>query len=228
MKWIDHDPSEHVQAPAQKVVVAVGEGDVWTADQMTRFLDSVAGHRLGGCLALSLLGLRREEVAGLRWSDVDLDAGELRIVRARVDVNGREEVGDPKTARSVRALPIPARELAIVKAMRRTHLRERMAVGVPLVESDLLMTREDGRPLPVREYSRLFVELRDAAGLPAIPLRNVRHSSVSRMRAAGVAADVVAAWHGHSERMTTAVYGRVSDERLAAASAVLSEAVGQS
>ncbi|MEZ5209959.1 hypothetical protein [Gordonia sp. (in: high G+C Gram-positive bacteria)] len=112
-------------------------------------------------------------------------------MRARVDLNGREEIGDPKTVRSVWVPAVPARELAIVKAMRRTHLRERMAVGDPLGERDLL-SREDGRLLPVREYSRLFVELRDAAGLPAITLRNVQHSSVSRMRAAGVAADVVA------------------------------------
>jgi integrase len=48
------------------------------------------------------------------------------------------------------------------------------------------------------------------------------------MRAAGVPADVVAAWHGHSERMTTAVYGRVSDDRLKAAADVFSKAVGNS
>jgi hypothetical protein len=48
------------------------------------------------------------------------------------------------------------------------------------------------------------------------------------MRAAGIAADVVAAWHGHTERMTQAVYGRVTDDRLTAASAVFSaSAVGQ-
>jgi hypothetical protein len=47
------------------------------------------------------------------------------------------------------------------------------------------------------------------------------------MRAAGVAADVVAAWHGHTERMTQAVYGRVTDDRLTTASAVFSAAVGQ-
>jgi integrase len=56
------------------------------------------------------------------------------------------------------------------------------------------------------------------AGLAAITLRNLRHSNVTRMRAAGVAADVVAAWHGHTRRMTQAVYGRVSDDRLTAAS----------
>lgn len=228
MRWISYDPTEHLDPPAQKVIVAVGEGDIWSPAQMSGFLDHISTHRLGGCFALTLLGLRREEVGGLRWSDVDLDAGELRIRQARVDVNGRDVIGDPKNARSTRDLPIPARELAMLKAMRRTHLRERMAVGRPLADDDLLMSREDGTALPVRAYSDLFSDQRQAAGLPAITLRNLRHSSVSRMRAAGVAADVVAAWHGHSERMTQAVYGRVSDERLAAASAAISKAVANS
>jgi hypothetical protein len=48
------------------------------------------------------------------------------------------------------------------------------------------------------------------------------------MRAAGIAADVVAAWHGHTERMTQAVYRRVTDDRLTAASAVFSSPIGQS
>ena len=60
---------------------------------------------------------------------------------------------------------------------------------------------------------------------------NSRHrvtdSNISRMRAAGIAADVVAAWHGHTERMTQAVYGRVTDDRLTAAADVFSSAVGQ-
>jgi integrase len=83
--------------------------------------------------------------------------------------------------------------------------------------------------LPVRGYSREFAAQRKAAGLKAIPLGKLRHSNISRMRAAGIAADVVAAWHGHTERMTQAVYGRVTDDRLTAASAVFSgPAVGQS
>ncbi|MCZ4652906.1 tyrosine-type recombinase/integrase [Gordonia amicalis] len=228
MRWVSFDPAQHLDAPAQKVIVAVAEGDIWTPAQMSAFLDSVADHRLAGCFALTLLGLRREEVGGLRWSDLDLDAGTLRIRQARVDVNGRDIVGDPKNARSVRDLPIPPRELAMIKAMRTAHLRERMAVGRPMTDADLVLSRIDGSPLPVRDYTRLFTDRRKAAGLPSITLRNLRHSSVSRMRAAGVPADVVAAWHGHSERMTQAVYGRVSDDRLAAASDAISKAVGQS
>ena len=75
----------------------------------------------------------------------------------------------------------------------------------------------------------LFAAQRSAARLKAITLGKLRHSNISRMRAGGIAADVVAAWHGHTERMTQAVYGRVTDDRLTAASAVFSSsAVGQS
>jgi hypothetical protein len=66
-------------------------------------------HRLGGCFALTLLGLRREEVGGLRWSDIELDTGALRICRARVDVNGRDTIVPTKTERCARGLPVPPR-----------------------------------------------------------------------------------------------------------------------
>ncbi|GGK44829.1 tyrosine-type recombinase/integrase [Nocardia camponoti] len=228
MRWLSHDPAAHLKPPSQKVVVAAKESDVWTPKQMKAFLDSVADHRLAGCFALTLLGLRREEVGGLRWSDIDLAKATLSIIQARVDVNGVDTIDDPKNARSVRTLPIPPRELALLKTMHITHKRERLAVGHPLAANDLILARIDGKQLPVRDYTRLFAERRKAAKLPAITLRNLRHSSVSRMRAMGIAADVVAAWHGHSERMTQMVYGRVSDDRLTAASAELSKAVGQS
>jgi hypothetical protein len=78
-------------------------------------------------------------------------------------------------------------------------------------------------------HSREFAAQRKAAELKAIPLGKLRHSNISRMRAAGVAADVVEAWHGDAERMTQAVYGRVTNDRLTAASAVFAPpAIGQS
>ena len=129
----------------------------------------------------------------------------------------------PKTKRrSVRDLPVPPRELALLKAMKLAHKTERLAVGWPLADTDLLLSRADGTWLPVREYSRVFAAQRAGAGLKAITLGKLRHSNISRMREAGVPADVVAAWHGHTERMTQAVYGRVTDDRLTAAAAVFS------
>jgi len=227
MRWLTYHPAADLDSPEQRGVTATAADDIWTPEQMAKFLDHVTTHRLGGCFALTLLGLRREEVGGLRWSDIELDTGALHIRRARVDVNGRDTIVPTKTERSARGLPVPPRELAMLKAMRSVHLRERLAVGRPLTDADLLLSRVDGTWLPVREYSREFAAQRTAAGLEAITLGKLRHSNISRMRAAGIAADVVAAWHGHTERMTQAVYGRVTDDRLTAAADVFSSAVGQ-
>jgi integrase len=94
--------------------------------------------------ALTLLGLRREEVGGLRWSDIELNTGALHIRRARVDVNGRDTIVPTKTERSARGLPVPPRELAMLKAMRSAHLRERLAVGRPLTAADLYASMGPG------------------------------------------------------------------------------------
>jgi integrase len=151
MRWLTYDPAADLDSPEQRAVTATAADDIWTPEQMAKLLDHVTTHRLGGCFALTLLGLRREEVGGLRWSDIDLDTGALHIRRARVDVNGRDTIVPTKTERSARGLPVPPRELAMLKAMRSVHLRERLAVGRPLTAADLLLSRVDGSRLICRD-----------------------------------------------------------------------------
>ena len=208
-------------------VTATAADDIWTPAQMAKFLDHVTTHRLGGCFALTLLGLRREEVGGLRWSDIELDTGALHIRRARVDVNGRDTIVPTKTERSARGLPVPPRELAMLKAMRSVH-PARAPGGGPTTHRrrPIAVTRRWNVATRARILARVCspTHRRRTRGDHA---RQARHSNISRMRAAGIAADVVAAWHGHTERMTQAVYGRVTDDRLTAAADVFSSAVGQ-
>ena len=66
MRWLTYDPSADLDSPEQKAVTATAADDIWTPEQMGKFLNHVAAHRLGGCFALTLLGLCREEVGGLR------------------------------------------------------------------------------------------------------------------------------------------------------------------
>ncbi len=225
MRWVSYDASTVVVSPEQRAVNTADASDIWTPQQMDAFLDHIAAHRLAGCFALTLMGLRREEVGGLRWCDIDLDTGILHIHQARVDINGHDTIVPTKTERSVRDLPLPLRELAMLKAMRTVQLQERLAVGRPMADTDLLLCRADSTVMAMREYSREFTAQRKTVGLPAITLAKLRHSNISRMRAAGVSADVVAAWHGHTERMTQAVYGRVTDARIVAAAEVFAKAI---
>ncbi|GLP76704.1 hypothetical protein TUM20983_38140 [Mycobacterium antarcticum] len=144
-----------------------------------------------------------------------------------MDVNGRDMIVLTKTDRSARGLPVPLRELAMITAMRAIHLREHLAAGRPLVDADLLLSRADGTAHPVHDYSREFSSQHNAAGLKAITLGNLRHSNISRMRAAGIAADVVAAWHGHPERHDDGRLWPGDRHSPTAASSVFSSAVGQ-
>ncbi|MDT5096499.1 MAG: hypothetical protein QOC76_236 [Mycobacterium sp.] len=70
----------------------------------------------------------------------------------------------------------------MLKAMRSVHLGERLAVGRPLTDADLLLSRVDGTWLPVREYSREFAAQRTAAGLKAITLRKLRQQHLTDAR----------------------------------------------
>lgn len=123
----------------------------------------------------------------------------LRIRRARVDVNVRDMNVPTKTGRSARDLPVPQREVSN-QGDAGSHLREHLSMGRPLAERDLLLSRASGTPLPVRDYRREFAAQHKAAGVKPITLGKVQHSNISRMRAAGTAADVVVAWHSHTER----------------------------
>jgi integrase len=84
IRWLTYDRAADLDSP----------------EQMGKFLDHIATHRLGGCFALTLLGLRRKEVGQLRWSDVELETGTLHIRRDGVDANGRDTIMPTRTERS--------------------------------------------------------------------------------------------------------------------------------
>lgn len=98
--------------------------------------------------------------------------------RARLSGLSPSSTVDALTDRSARDQPVPQRELAMIKAMRSMRLRERLAVGRKLADADLLLSRPDGTPLPVRDYSD-FASQRKTGGLKAITLGKLRHSHIS-------------------------------------------------
>ena len=93
----------------------------------------MADHRLSAAWQLSLYGLRRGEVLGLCWSDIDLDAKTLTIRRARVEVTGTGvvEVG-PKTERGGRTLPLDDALMSALRSLQTQQARERLEAGRPI------------------------------------------------------------------------------------------------
>jgi integrase len=177
---------------------------VWTAEQASTFLRLVRGDRLEAAWWLLLtFGLRRGELAGLRWSAVDLDAGVLRVVETLVVVDGHSQPSEPKTNSGRRALSLDSYVLGVLKVHRKAQLEERMKAGSTWIDTGYVFTDELGAPLRPERLSDRFVELAEAAKLPALTIHGLRHTSASLMLSKGVDVATVAGVLGHSSPTTT-------------------------
>lgn len=177
------------------------------------------GSELFACWLLTLYGLRRSEVLGLRWSDIDLAAPSIAITRSRVAIDGKQtEVGPPKTRRGKRVLPLPADLLVPLRTMREAQAS---LWGFDHVRSGYLAVDHLGRPLRPERWTDLWAQACKSAGVTLVPLHCARHTSVTLMRGAGIPDHVVAHWHGHDEAVMRSVYSHADVPGLAAAGVAL-------
>lgn len=117
---------------------------MWPADEARRFLDSVADDRLVALWTLALhTGLRRGELAGLRWRDVDLDAGTLTVAQQRTTANHQVVVTTPK-AKSQRQLLLAPATVATLRAHLNRQRQERLALGPAWTDSGYVFVDEAG------------------------------------------------------------------------------------
>ena len=142
------------------------EMQVWTAEQLRTFLRSVDDDRLYGFwLLIATTGLRRGEALGLRWGDVDLDAGRAAIRQTLSSVGGRLAFSTPKTTKSRRSVTLDPSTMATLRAHRRRQVEERLAWGTAYEDADLVFARENGSPIRPDTMTRQFSELAKRAHL---------------------------------------------------------------
>lgn len=188
----------------------------WTEAEWRRFVRHADGDALAAAWRLSALGLRREEVLGLRWSDVSFDTGEVRIRQTRVKVGkGTDErgwiLGGPKSRASRRTIR-PDNVLPGTMEL----LRSIRGVGGRLVVLDAL-----GEPVGLDWYSDRFAALCKAANVPVIHLHSTRHTLAYFMTEQGIPAVNAAAFLGHTTQVFTNIYLRHKVEGVEAAEARL-------
>ena len=185
---------------------------VWTAQQLAGFLDSVGGERLAALFRLiALTGLRRGEAIGLRWVDVDLETGVLQVEQQIVAVGSERHIGPPKSSNGRRHVALPARLSDELREHQRRQHRDRLAAGQDWHQSGLVFTTETGDALAPGHVTRDFTRLVRAAGLPPIRLHDLRHLSASLGLESGETLLEVSRRLGHSSITITAdIYGHIA------------------
>jgi integrase len=192
---------------------------VWTAVQTAQFLRQVRGHRLYALFHLvALRGLRRGEAAGLRWSDLDLDAGTLTVSGQLQQLGGRLIAGPPKSEAGRRVIALDKTTIAALREHRLRQQAERAAAGPLWTETGHVFTTKTGKPVGPDRVTRLFRKLVADAGLPPVTLHGLRHGAATLALAAGTDLKVVQDQLGHSTVVLTAdTYTSVLPETARAA-----------
>jgi len=146
-----------------------------------------------------------------RWQDGDLERGTLAVEQQIVQLGYATAVGEPKTKSGVRVISLDSQTVDALRTHRAEQSAERLAWGSAWVDSGLVFAREDGSHLHPEYVSRHFGRLAGAAGLPAIRLHDLRHTSASLGLAAGESLVEVQRRLGHSSITITAdTYTHVS------------------
>ena len=216
VQWglVPENPCKRAEAPkAEEIdVQALEEKDV--ARLLEALQDAPAQFSVITQLAL-FTGARRSEICGLRWCDVDLDAGTLSIERNVQYIPGKGTVfTTPKTKRSRRCIKIGPECVQLLREYRQHQKAERFKVGSEwvrrveiengkTVDNDLLFTRWNGQPFDPNAVTSWFPGFLAAHDLPAVHFHSLRHTNASLLIAAHVPVTTVSGRLGHAKTSTT-------------------------
>jgi len=211
--------ADKVEPPAQPHI----ERSVVDLEGLRALLAAAEGTELATIVPVAIgTGLRRSELAALRWSDLDLDCGTIRVRRAAANLDGKVIIKAPKTKRAKRIDTVPAFVLAALRRQNHEQLarRKQLLGGDELAakraqsaEDAVVFDRLDGRAWDPNELSRQFSRLVRRKKLPALRLHDLRHSYASIAFAAGVPLSTISRSMGHSAiGVTDAIYLHLRDD----------------
>jgi integrase len=212
----------------------------WTAEQLRHFLAleeaSTPGRRERAAtkaprywpafVFLATTGCRRGEALGLRWGDVDLEAGSCKFVQTITAIDHKIHIQSRGGAKSgdEREIELDPETIVVLKTWRAKQLEERLAMGVGYAAGDLVFCHPDGRPYHPDRFSREFDRRVKLHEMPRIRLHDLRHTWATLALEGGVDINVVKDRLGHSSIAVTAdIYQHVTRKvQLGAAERVAS------
>jgi integrase len=199
-----------------------------TAAQARAVLTSASSQRLGALYVLAVfLGLRRGELLGLRWDDIDLDGGTLEVVQTLQRVGGALRLVPPKTADSRRTVPLPPPCVDALREHKRRQFHERADAWPDWEDHGLVFPSRRGTPMEPDNLRRSWSVVRAEAGLSSVRFHDLRHTCVTLLLDLGAPPHVVREIVGHSAiEVTMTIYAHVSLDEKRKALGKLGEALG--
>jgi integrase len=198
-------------------------------NQTRKFLVTARGDRLEALYILAFgVGLRRGEICGLPWANVDLDKGALKVTQQLQRIKKQVVFTPPKSEKSHRSITLPANVITALRAHRVRQLEERMAAGKTWQNrAELVFTTKRGAPLDERTLVDYFKRILKRAELPNVRFHDARHTFATLALMRNVHVLTVSKILGHSSvAFTMSVYGHVLPSMEQEAAKVLDSILG--
>ena len=209
MAWrlLGHNPCIGAQPPSESAA-RPPEMTTWSLEELHEFLDGTAGDRdhIGYVLAATC-GLRRGEVCGLRWADLELSPRvgppHLQVRQQLVMVANTPTFSTPKTAASRRRVVLDPGTVELLNRHRLRQRTERLACGPAWQEHRLVLCRQDGSPVNPTDWSARFYKAIRRLGLPKIRFHDLRHTHATLALQAGIHPKIMSERLGHTSTAFT-------------------------
>lgn len=237
-QMLPRNVAEAVRSPK----VERAEMQVWTAKEVADFLDATQTHRLHAAFYLALMtGMRRGELMGLKWEDIDFDKRRLTVRNNLVEVQGegvegktragkatvssrRAVLSTPKTKNSRRVIVLSPGTIAKLQEHKVRQQAERVAAAEAWAEQGFVFANPLGQPTNPDVLSNAYETLVKRAGVKRIRFHDLRHTAASLMISRGLSAKVVSERLGHADvGFTMRVYTHLYDEQREEAAFDLSD-----
>ena len=210
MQWqiIASNPASRVKPPKAVKKQAACYDEIQTAALLEAANKEPLRYTVLITLAVAT-GLRRGELMGLEWKDINFEKGTLEVRQASQYLPGKGLfTKDPKTETSKRIISVPTSVMAFLKQYKVTQSEERLKVGDLWQGSDRLFTTWDGKPMHVDTISKWFPEFLRRHSLPPLPFHGLRHTAATLLIGQGLHAKTISNRLGHSNISTTMdIYG---------------------
>jgi len=205
VQWqvIKDNPAARTKPPKVKKTRVSAYDEVQSAQLLKALETEPLKHKLLVYLALAT-GLRRGELMGLEWKDINFAQSTLEVRQCSQYLPGKGSfTKDPKNELSQRVIAIPHSVMAMLKQFKKQQAEERLKVGDLWQGSDRIFTTWDGQPAHPEWPSQWFSKFIKKHGLPHLTFHGLRHTSATMLIGQGVNMKEVSSRLGHSNISTT-------------------------